>query len=50
MTGVKLLRRVLGGPQDMALTDEANDATIKLWKFAGGDPGRRSGTPPTGRT
>jgi hypothetical protein len=37
MTGIKLIRRALEGPQDISLTDEANERTVKLWKWAGGD-------------
>jgi hypothetical protein len=37
LTGLKLLRHHLAGPQDLSLTDEANHATRKAWTWAGGE-------------
>ena len=36
LVGVALLRRFLGGPQDLSLTDTANDVTCKIWTASGG--------------
>jgi hypothetical protein len=37
MTGLKLLRHHLSGPQDLSITDAANPITMRLWSFAGGE-------------
>ncbi|MDB4963606.1 MAG: hypothetical protein JWP01_3605 [Myxococcales bacterium] len=37
MTGLKLLRHHLSGPQDLSISDEANAITLRLWSFAGGE-------------
>jgi hypothetical protein len=34
--GVQLLKAFLNGPQDLSLTDEANNASRKLWEALGG--------------
>jgi len=36
LAGVELLRRFLAGPQDLSITDEANDASRRLWIRLGG--------------
>lgn len=36
LTALHLLRRYLSGPQDIALTDGANDASRRVWQAAGG--------------
>jgi hypothetical protein len=37
MTGLRLLRAHLGGPQDLSISDEANTTTMRLWTWAGGE-------------
>jgi hypothetical protein len=34
--GVRLLKTFLSGPQELSLTDEANDVSLKLWEALGG--------------
>jgi hypothetical protein len=36
MTGVRLIRRFLGGPQDISFTDEANETARAIWERSGG--------------
>lgn len=36
ITGVGLLRKFLGGKQDLSLTDTANDVTCRIWTASGG--------------
>lgn len=36
LTALQLLRKYMSGPQEIALTDGANDASGKLWQAAGG--------------
>jgi hypothetical protein len=36
MVGLQLLKAVFEGPQDFTITDEANDATRKIWEGRGG--------------
>ncbi len=34
--GIELMKRFLSGPQDLSLTDEANDISRKMWEVFGG--------------
>lgn len=36
LIGVRLLRRFLGGPQDLSITDTANQLSRRLWECLGG--------------
>jgi hypothetical protein len=38
LAGLALVKRHFAGPQDMSFTDEGNLATLKLWRWAGGEP------------
>ncbi len=37
LTGPRLMRQHLSGPQDLTVADEANAATLPLWRWAGGE-------------
>ena len=43
MTSLKLLKAVLGGPQDLTLTDGANELSRKIWGALGGEEARLYG-------
>ncbi len=34
--GLRMVKHCLGGPQDLSLTDEAEDGTGKIWQWCGG--------------
>src|SRR5262245_4790822 len=36
MAGLQLLKAVFDGPQDVSISDEANDATRRIWEARGG--------------
>jgi hypothetical protein len=37
LVGLRLIRHLFDGPQDLSITDEANDATRRLWMWAGAE-------------
>jgi hypothetical protein len=37
-TGLRLISQHFAGPQDLSITDEANEGTLRLWRWAGGEP------------
>jgi len=38
MAGLKLVRHHFAGPQDFSISDGANAITMRLWRWAGGEP------------
>lgn len=38
LAGLKLIRHHFAGPQDLSITDGANAVTMRLWRWAGGEP------------
>ena len=37
-TGLRLISHHFAGPQDLSITDDASERTLRLWRWAGGEP------------